>query len=219
MWHGELREVPLPAGIACNSPWLDVTQSSPTWEGEAPSTFDYLPKPAAIARARVPPCDIWPAKPPRRHLYAADDLVTHPLASPVMSRSWAGSPPMYICTGWEILASEDKYLAKKLDTEAGVPVVFEEFEAMPHCFAMILADIPSAKRCFEGWATFIRAAVEDPEKVTSKALTVRARTQEEVPLKFEELSEIKDEEVRARVIAKAAAKARSRSGPETPAKL
>lgn len=205
MWHGELQKVPLPAAVACNSPWLDVTQSSPTWE--APAPFDYLPNAEAMVASRIPECSVWPASPPRAHLYAADDLIMHPLASPIMSRSWASAPPMFICTGWEVLAHEDKFLAQKLAATDGIQIVFEEYEAMPHCFAMILADTPNARRCFEGWTRFIRTAVENPSKVVSSAVTVAARTLEETPLKFEELSEMKDAEMRARVVAKAGAKA------------
>ncbi|KAF7537167.1 hypothetical protein G7Z17_g12912 [Cylindrodendrum hubeiense] len=45
LWHGELRQVPLPAGVAVNSPWLDMTQSAPTWEMGTPTPYDFLPKP------------------------------------------------------------------------------------------------------------------------------------------------------------------------------
>lgn len=213
-WYGESREILLPAAVTCNSPWLDITQSSPSWEGETPAPFDYLPKSSAIAKGHVKQCAIWPASPPRKWLYVDDSLVTHPLASVIMSQSWKGAPPMYICTGWEILALEDKYLARRLDGE-GVTLVFEEYEAMPHCFAMILDKTPNAARCFEGWAGFIRQAVGDAGATRSRAVTVRARTLEEVPLVFGELSDVTEEEIRGRVHDKAGFK----KMPETPAKL
>lgn len=118
-----------------------------------------------------------------------------------MSRSWEGSPPVYICTGWEILALEDKFFAKKLRGQ-GLTVVFEEYEGMPHCFALILDRIPSAARCFEGWAGFIRDAVERGS-VTSKAVGVKAKTLEEAELDFEDLSDDTEESIRARVQEKA----------------
>ncbi|KAF4463005.1 AB hydrolase superfamily [Fusarium albosuccineum] len=202
VWHGELRQVPLPAGIAVNSPWLDITQSSPTWETATPTPYDYLPKPETVDKLDIPPCDAWPANPPRRNMYIADDLAAHPLASLVMARSWKGAPPVYMCTGWEILAYEDKFLARKLEAD-GVRVVFEEYEAMPHCFALLLRDIPTTKRCYQGWAAFIRAAVEDPGAVDSRAVIVRARTLDEVPLRFDELSDASEREIQERVLQKA----------------
>lgn len=201
MWHGELRDVPLPAGVALNSPWLDVTQSSPTWELNTPTPWDYLPKPETVDRLNVPPCDAWPANPPRRNMYVADNLAAHPLASLVMAKSWKGAPPIYICTGWEILAYEDKFLAQKLENE-GVKVVFEEYEAMPHCFALLLRDIPTAKRCYDGWAAFMRSVVNDPAGIKSSAVTIKAKTLDEVPLQFDELCDDSEEDIRQRVLDK-----------------
>lgn len=201
-WYGQQRKAPLPVAVTTNSPWLDITQSSPSWEGESSSPFDYLPKPDLVAKAKIKDCSIWPAARPRKYLYVDDDLVTHPLASVLMSHSWEGAPPMYMCTGWEILALEDRYLARKL-REDGVRIVFEEYEAMPHCFALILDKIPNATKCYERWAGFIRQAVEDVDGIQSQARTIKARTLEDVKLEFGGLSEVTDEEIRRRVVAKA----------------
>ncbi|KAI5467638.1 alpha/beta hydrolase fold-domain-containing protein [Mariannaea sp. PMI_226] len=199
MFHGELRQVPLPAGVAVNSPWLDITQSAPTWELNTPTPYDYLPKPESLDSVDFPPCDIWPANPPRKRIYVDDDLAPHPLASVIMARSWEGAPPIYMCTGWEILAYEAKFLARKLEAE-GVSVVFEEYEAMPHCFALLLRNSPSTYRCLNAWAGFIRAAVEDPGSIKPSATRIKARTLEEEPLKFEELSDVMEDEMRQRVL-------------------
>ncbi|KAM0341872.1 hypothetical protein ACHAPU_009808 [Fusarium lateritium] len=201
LWHGVLRQVPMPAGVALNSPWLDITQSSPAWEVSTPTPYDYLPKPEAMADRTTPPCEAWPANPPRQNIYVADDLAAHPLASLVMARSWKGAPPIYLCTGWEILAYEDKFFARKLEAD-GVRVVFEEYEGMPHCFAMMLRNAPATPRCYNGWAGFIRAAVEDPNKIESRAVMIKAKTCEEVPLRFDELSDASEEHIQRRVLQK-----------------
>ncbi|PNY24770.1 Acetyl-hydrolase [Tolypocladium capitatum] len=201
MWHGEPREIPLPAGVACNSPWMDMTHSSPSFQGSTPSAFDYLPKPDTRAMESILPCDIWPVKPPRKYLYVDAALATHPLASPIMARSWAGAPPVYMCTGWELLAFEDKFMAKKLARD-GASVVFEEYEAMPHCFAMILA-MPSTRRCLDAWGGFVRRAVEDPGGIASSATSISARTLGETALRFDDLSDIGEAEMRERVARKA----------------
>jgi acetyl esterase/lipase len=198
-WRGQERELPLPASIACNSPWLDITQSAPAWQGEQPHTFDYLPKPGVIYKHGIAPCDIWPATPRRRLLYVDDEMATHPLASLVMCDSWEGCPPVYMCTGWEILSYEDKYMAKKLATECSVPVVFEEYEAMPHCFAMILDHHSGSRRCYDGWAAFIRQSVDAPASIDSSAVYIKSRTLKEIPLSFEKLTDTSDNELRGRV--------------------
>lgn len=194
MWYGELRNVPLPAAVACNSPWLDIAQSTHGWDLATPAHFDYLPKPEQSSWSDAPACGIWPAEPPREHIYVDDDLAAHPLASIVMPGSWKGAPPMYMCTGWEILAYEDKYLAKRL-VEDGVTVVFEEYEAMPHCFALILSKIPGAVRCLQGWAQFILDAVDQPASIPSRAILIKSISLEESELKFEELSAVTEDEM------------------------
>ncbi|OLN85115.1 Esterase [Colletotrichum chlorophyti] len=199
IWLGKERDIPLPGGLAANSPWLDITQSSPSWESNW--EFDYLPRASLYAEYSPPPCDAWPAKPPRTSMYADDDLLAHPLVSLVMSRSWEGAPPIFICTGWELLADEDKYMAQKLYRD-GVPVVFEEYEGMPHCFALMLTRLPNAKRCFAGWTGFMTAVVDNPENIGPKAVTIKAKTLKEFPLDLETLSNLNDDEMQRRVLMK-----------------
>ncbi|KAG6061979.1 hypothetical protein E4U32_002714 [Claviceps aff. humidiphila group G2b] len=199
MWHGEERDVPVPAAVACNSPWLDIAHSSQPYYGKIPEAFDYLGPLADLGRRGVEPCSIWPANPPRKFMYAADDIMTHPLVSPVMRRDWVGFPPVYFCAGWERLAYEAKFVAQKLERD-GVKVVFEEYEAMPHCFALVLSHLAESKRCMEVWADFMKQAVEDPGTLASRALTVSAKKMEETPLQFEDLCDVSDETFRERVV-------------------
>ncbi|KAM0286793.1 hypothetical protein ACHAQH_000813 [Verticillium albo-atrum] len=196
-WFGEEREVPLPAGVAVCSPWMDLTQSSPSWEANA--AFDYLPTPKRHRTVAIPPCEVWPASPPRKSMYADDALLAHPLATLLMARDWSGAPPVYVCTGWELLADEDRYIAKHLRSQ-GVHVVFEEYEGMPHCFVLVLPDMPNARRCFEGWTGFMKSVVGTFAGIESRAISVKAKTLEETELSFESLSEFSEEEIRSRVL-------------------
>ncbi|KAG5915567.1 hypothetical protein E4U42_008003 [Claviceps africana] len=198
-WHGEKRQIPIPAAAACNSPWLDISHSSGPYYGKIPEAFDYLESIGDLGRNGLEPCTIWPADPPRKFVYAADDLMTHPLVSPVMRRDWAGFPPVYFCVGWERLAYEARFLAQKL-REDGVTVVFEDYEAMPHCFALVLTDLAEAKRCMTSWAGFIQQAVEDPPSLASSATAVSAKTLEETPLEFDDLCDVSPGTFRARVV-------------------
>ena len=199
-WLGEDREIPLPAGVAVNSPWMDITLSSPSYESNVP--YDYIPAPKnGMELNNRPACAAWPAVPPRRLVYADDDLVLHPLVTLLTAPSWAGAPPVYMCTGWELLADEDKYVASKMHQD-GVTVVFEEYEAMPHCFAMLFNHLKNSRRCFGGWAGFIRRAVEKPEAVASSFVTVKARTLKEEPIDVQELSPCTEDEMRERLFQK-----------------
>jgi acetyl esterase/lipase len=212
MWHGQLREVPLPAAVTVNSPWLDITESDPIWNEGTP--FDYLPRHGPNLRRAPPPCPVWPANPPRKHIYADDALVDHPLVSVASAQSWAGSPPIYMCTGWEILAQEGKFLARKL-VQDGVTVRYEDYEGMPHVFVTIIPHEPSSRRCFTGWTDFISEATTGDAKIGTSAVLIKAKTLEETPLKFESLSEVSEEEMRERILAAA----RVRGEPDALVKL
>ncbi|KAH6608806.1 hypothetical protein Trco_002152 [Trichoderma cornu-damae] len=200
-WYGEERQVPLPAGVCCVSPWIDITHSAPPWQEEKPHLFDYVPKPRPEIDAKIPPCKIWPASPPRKRIYVDDDLAAHPLATLIMNRTWEGSPPIWMCTGWELLSFENKAFAMKLIAD-GVPLVFEEYEAMPHCFALVLSSLPVSRRCVESWTDFIRRVMENPGAIESRATYIKSPTLEEIPLRFDELLDVKLEDVQAMVVSK-----------------
>ncbi|KAI0839814.1 alpha/beta hydrolase fold-domain-containing protein [Hypoxylon sp. FL0890] len=193
-WFGEEREVPLPGGVATFSPWVDLIQTFPSlWKN---LQWCYLPAPSLLSGGSRPKEDgIWPPNPARKHIYVDDAYLLHPLVSLQLAESWEGAPPIYVSCGWETLADEDKYLVSKL-TRDGVKVVFEEFEAMPHVFAVILSNTAEAQRGVEGLAKFAAVVTEEPEKIQSSYKTIRAKTLEEVKIDVEKLSPFTDEEVR-----------------------
>jgi hypothetical protein len=93
--------------------------------------------------------------------------------SPLAAKSWQGSCPVYICTGTELLTDEDKHLASFL-AAASVPVVFEEFQALPHCFAILFGDTAPAKRYFTGVSVFMGAVTQgDGKEVVAKRTLIR----------------------------------------------
>lgn len=148
----------LPAGVAIHSGWTDLTRSMPSIRDNA--AYDYLPPPfTRDYMIRIPPCDIWPADPLRGDLYCDTSMMCHPLVSPVASQTWRGSCPLWLCYGQEMLVDEGKAIAKTAATQ-GVSVVWEEWEAMPHCFAQLLGWLPVSKRCFAQMGEFCERAVE-----------------------------------------------------------
>lgn len=215
-WFGEERDIPLPAGVTTVSPWIDMTHSSPSCESNA--DFDYLPSLSGLDTLQLPKCPAWPTDPPRKALYVADSLITHPLVTLLMAQSWEGAPPVYVCTGWELLSDEDKLIARKLHQD-GVRVVFEEYEGMPHCFAMIFPKNPGSKRCIEGWIGFIEKAVTDPSSIASKFTSVKAKTVEEIDLEPEKLGPYAEQEMKRRIYEKAGINVPAQSAGDSIAKL
>ncbi|KAK3692686.1 alpha/beta hydrolase fold-domain-containing protein [Podospora appendiculata] len=197
LWNGIERDVPLPAGVAVNSPWMDITHSSPSCTSGA--RYDYIP--AVEIEEYIegrPACDLWPVDPPRRALNVDNAFLTHPLVTVLLARSWTGSPPVYLCTGWELLGDEDKYAAAKLHAD-GVVVVYEEYQAMSHCFAMLFVYLAESRRCFKGWSGFIRQVVKDSAAVKPSFTMVKAKTLEEVEVDPEKLSPYTEGEMRAMI--------------------
>jgi acetyl esterase/lipase len=167
-FHGALVDVPLPAGVALNSPWCDQTSCLPSIQRNA--RYDYLPN--KWERDQIAPCPIWPTDPPRADIYADGSALMHPLVSPVGAQSWKGAPPVFFVVGEELLTDDGKATAGRMVPQ-GVKVVWEQYEAMPHCFGLIFESMPVGQMCFEGWAGFIRDAVEG--KVESKGGFVTAK--------------------------------------------
>lgn len=214
-WNGEEREAPLPAGVALCSPWAEVTMSSPSCEFNA--KYDYLPPSSAGGEdMQFTPCPIWPASPPRKIIYAEDAVICHPLVSPIVAKSWQGSCPIYLETGKELLTDEDKFLAQKAASH-GVQVVYEEYEAMPHCFALLLEGTPMARRFFKGWSDFMTKVVCEPETVQTNGTLIRAKTLQEEAVDITKLSSFTDIEVLTRM--KEKVKSLSQSNPDPMSKL
>ncbi|KAI9844966.1 MAG: hypothetical protein M1838_001950 [Thelocarpon superellum] len=193
LWYGETVTLPVPAGVATNSAWLDTTHALPSVTANA--RYDYLPLP--LPRVLPPACSIWPVDPPRCNLYANDSCLLHPLVSPLTAQSWAHAPPLFLVTGEEMLSDETFFLASRAAAQ-GVPVTLEHYKAMPHCFAMIMTWLGSSKRCFKSWAGFCRAAVEDPASVQCTMGTVIAtKSFAESPLDVVSATELTLDEILA----------------------
>ncbi|KAL2355408.1 alpha/beta hydrolase fold-domain-containing protein [Cryomyces antarcticus] len=192
-FHSADVAVPLPAGVSANSGWFDITRSMPSLETNA--HYDYLPPPSATASDPFPADDIWPTTPPRGDVFADLSLLCHPLVSPLAAPSWTGSPPLWIETGEEMLTDEDAFVAARAAAQ-GVTVVWEQYEAMPHCFAMMFDGLETSRRCMAGWGRFAQACVESPEAVRTGGTLVEARTAREREVDVGGISGYSFEEVR-----------------------
>ncbi|EMD89368.1 hypothetical protein COCC4DRAFT_60752 [Bipolaris maydis ATCC 48331] len=194
-FHGKLVDIPLPAGLALTSPWLDITRSLPSIENE--TTFDYLPPPSQTDKKDFPADEVWPANPPRADLYCEASALLHPLVSPLAAQDWSGSPPLFFSIGQEMLRDEGAVLAQRAVSQ-GVSVTWREFEAMPHVFAVLLDGLPESEVHYKEHTEFIKTVVEPAKpRLQSSAVMIRAKT-----LKREDkdvaagLTQITDEEAK-----------------------
>jgi len=182
IFNGESHKLVVPAAVTCNSAWLDITHALPSCSENR--KYDYLPHLSALPD--WPDCSIWPTKPPRRHLYVEDAMFCHPLVSPLASQSWAGSCPILLLSGQEMLSDESEYVAR-LASSQGVTVVYEKYMAMPHCFSLIFDGSPRTRRCFDTWIKFLLDAVNDPASIQSSATVIAAKPLTENVVQFDTL--------------------------------
>lgn len=181
LYHGKSVPVPLPAGIATFSGWLDVARAMPSVR--ANEMWDYLPPiDHDNALSQLPKDDIWPTTPPRGDIYCDLSLLCHPLVSPIISKDWSGCPPMCLMTGeLELLVDENVLVAVKA-AEHGVTIVWEQYEAMPHAFPMAFPDLEISAKCINAVGSFAHECVEGGVK--SRATWIARATGEESPVQI-----------------------------------
>lgn len=230
-FHGENVAVPMPAGISPFSPWTDLTRSLPSLVEN--TRYDYLPAPDELSRPKAdskssgkksgtkllkerhpfPQDEVWPADPLRTDLYSDGSALMHPLVSPLAMRSdgWADAPPTLFIVGREIMNDEMGLQANKM-AKAGVKVRWEQWEAMPHVFGLILGELhPTTigRAVFERWGIWARqvlslteGSLEAPAEghAETDALTgvveVAAKTFKvrELPRGFDDVTSVSDEQ-------------------------
>ena len=197
LFHGREVEIPLPAGACANSGWFDVPLSMPSVQSNA--QYDYLPMPSHDnpGALRFPPDSAWPTDPPRADLFCDQSLLDHPLTTLMGAESWSGAPPMWICMGQEMLADEGKVVAARVASQ-GVSVQFEEYEAMPHVFAMLLPALACSNRCMRSWGDFCRRCVEEHESAKTSGTYVVAKSGEEKSVDVGKVSSITIDQARER---------------------
>ncbi|KAL8903064.1 MAG: hypothetical protein Q9207_004174 [Kuettlingeria erythrocarpa] len=216
-FHGRCIDLPLPvpAGIAGNSSWADLTRCMPSIASNA--QWDYLPAPLTNEKISTFPHDeIWPTDPPRGDIYCDLTMLCHPLVSPLAAKDWTGSCPMWFCYGEEMLADEGKSVAS-LAAQQGVTVIWEQFEAMSHCFSMIFDQLATGRRCFKDWADFcVRVGNDTDEeeqvKLETKGTWFAAKMCKETDVDVTSLAVCSQEEVAERMRARTLARMQGREG-------
>lgn len=205
--------LPLPAGLAGNSPWTDLTRCMPSITANA--QYDYLPPPMSHEKiSRFPHDEIWPTDPPRGDLYCDLTVLRHPLVSPLAAKDWAGSCPIWFGYGEEMLVDEGKSVAN-LAAQQGVTVVWEQFEAMPHCFSMIFEQLEAGRRCFQDWADFcakVAGGKEGDVKLETKGTWFAAKTCKETDVDVTTLAICSQDEVAERMRAATEARMQGQEG-------
>ena len=178
LWNGRCVPVPFPAAIATHSGYLDLTRCLPSETTNL--EFDIIPSPALppVLQTRYLQDDIWPPQPPRHHVYAPTDLLTHHLVSPVTARNWQNCPTrVWLSVGQECLKDGSVVIARRM-AEQGVDVQLEIYLGMPHDFLVLLQSILCGQECLNRWAAFAKRAMSKQSGVETqedtRAIVIRS---------------------------------------------
>ncbi|KAL9602359.1 MAG: hypothetical protein Q9219_001925 [cf. Caloplaca sp. 3 TL-2023] len=204
--------IPLPAGIAGNSPWTDVSRCMSSITSNA--QWDYLPATFTDdAVSRFSKDEIWPTDPPRGDTYCDLSMLCHPLVSPLSAKDWTGSCPMWLVYGEEMMADEGKSVAS-VAANQGVTVIWEQYEAMPHCFSMIFDQLEAGRRAIKDWADFCTAVAGElaGQGLETKGTWFAAKTCKETNVDVGSLAVCSQEEAIERMKSTTAARMRGEEG-------
>lgn len=132
--------LPLPAGGACISPWVDLTFSGASYR----------------TRAAVDPIVTRPGIDEMARAYLGATPARTPLASPLFA-DLRGLPPLLIHVGSDEVLLDDAVQLADRAKAAGVDTTLEVWDRMIHVWHWFLPMLDEAQRAVDGIGRFIRA--------------------------------------------------------------
>lgn len=121
------------AGGIFLSPWADFRLTSPSYETNAAS--DVM-------------CS-HPMMVPLRQNYCPTGDYENPRVSPAFAGELVGLPPLIIqASAGEVLVDDARLIARRAE-EAGVDVIYREFDGVPHVFQLFAGNLPEADEALQ----------------------------------------------------------------------
>lgn len=134
------KNLAMPAGAVCLSPWLDLDNSDAE---------------ALLYEKNDPFIKVRDVK--RWGKFYAGDQIRNPLVSPLYAEDFTGFPKIYIQVGTaETLLIESRKMHKKLQAQ-GISVQLDEFDEMMHVFQAFGGVLPKANLAIRKIGAFIKA--------------------------------------------------------------
>ena len=169
-FHGNVIELPMPAGLAFQSPRMDNQHTTlPSWDINV--GYDIIPPDLPGLQGNFPTDDVWPTKPPRGSYYCETSMLYHPLVCPMALKSWNGCPPIYMAMESKERLVDGGKLVAQFAARQGVPIIWDEYELMPHNWPMVFPDHPQSIKCYHSWAEACSRFVAGAPVTTSGIFT------------------------------------------------
>ncbi|KAL8902864.1 MAG: hypothetical protein Q9207_004329 [Kuettlingeria erythrocarpa] len=193
-FHGQKVVLPMPAGLAFQSPSVDPQLTTlPSWA--ANFEYDAVPRDPPGYDAGFPMDEVWPSNPARGNYYCETSMLYHPLVCAMAANEWRGCPPIYMAIGSkERIVDAAKYFAQHVATQ-GVPVLWEEFELMPHNWPMTFPNHRFSEKCYRSWAKAC-SSFADGLNIQTRGTFIMLEHSQERELEVTRVTNISNDEVR-----------------------
>ncbi|KAL9636603.1 MAG: hypothetical protein Q9204_002199 [Flavoplaca sp. TL-2023a] len=170
LFHGRKVGLPMPAGLAFQSPSFDTQLNTlPSWA--ANYEYDTVPPEPPGYDPEFPTDEVWPSNPARGNYYCETSMLYHPLVCAMGARNWVGCPPIYMAIGSkERIVDAAKFVAQNV-AKQGIVVLWDEYELMPHNWPMGFPSHPNSEKCYHSWAKACLLFVNSSETHTSGTIT------------------------------------------------
>ena len=99
-----------------------------------------------------------------------------------------------------MMVDEGKFIAQRA-ADQGVKVTWEEYEVMPHCFALLppFGRLPQTRQAIAKCAAFCKTCVGRPEQVRTKGTFTSAEDMQETAVDMAGMLDLSLEEVKGRM--------------------
>lgn len=176
LFHGRKVGLPMPAGLAFQSPSFDTQLNTlPSWA--ANYDYDTVPPEPPGYDPDFPTDEVWPSKPARGNYYCETSMLYHPLVCAMSARDWIGCPPIYMAIGSkERIVDAAKFVAQNV-AKQGIAVLWDEYELMPHNWPMGFPSHPNSEKCYRSWAKACLRFVDGSETQTNGTITTLENSQ------------------------------------------
>ena len=113
------------------------------------------------------------------------------------AEDWRGTCPVYFVYGTEQLLDEGKVVAQRIAQQGG-KVIWEEYDAMPHVFCLLLEHVKSSTMCLESLSQFLKNVVAG-KPIETKGTFFQAKTYKEIKVEVTKLDPFSEADIDSRM--------------------
>ena len=79
-------------------------------------------------------------------------MLYHPLVCPLAIKDWKNFPPLYMAMGSKERIVDGAKVVAQRAARQGVPIIWDEYEDMPHNWPMVFPKYSHSAKCYRRWS-------------------------------------------------------------------